>query len=69
MIGGFEQFRDGASAQKGVLQALDKKKILNKTVTIPSLNWMRLYEYNSKDFSSKRNKQTRSAKVLPRTTK
>lgn len=69
MIGDFEQFRDGASAQKGVLQALDKKKILNKTVTIPSLNWMRLYEYNSKDFSSKRNKQTRSAKVLPRTTK
>ena len=37
----------------GVLAALEKKGILNKTVTIPSLNWMRLYEYNSKDFSRK----------------
>lgn len=48
---------------QGVLQALEEKKILNKTVTIPSLNWMRLYEYNSKDFSDLCDKPKRSGKV------
>ncbi len=54
---------------QGVLQALEEKGILNKTVTIQSLNWMRLYEYNSKNFSNSSNKQKRSNKVLRRTTK
>ena len=50
---------------QGVLQALTEKGILDKTITIPSLNWMRLYEYKS----SHGDQQKRSGKVSKRTTK
>ena len=40
---------------QGVLRALEVKDILNKTVVIPSLNWMRIYEHrkNKRDRGNK----------------